>query len=66
MAVMTVVDLKALIGLRRHFATEHQLSPHDYDALKVQLAGTGLKRNPNLRKEHFLFDGVAIVRGWEP
>lgn len=63
---MTVADLRALIAGRRNFATEHQLSPADYDALKAQLTGTGLKRNPNLRKEHFLFEGVAIVRGWAP
>lgn len=63
---MTLVDLRALVASRRHFATEHQLSPADYDALRAQLAGTGLKRNPNLRKEHFLYEGVAIVRGWEP
>lgn len=63
---MTVTDLRALVNSRRNFATEHQLSPEDYDALERQLAGTGLKRNPNLRKEHFLFEGVAVVRSWEP
>lgn len=63
---MTVVELRGLIAQRRHFASEHHLSPKDYDEVKAALAGTGLKRDPNMRKEHLLFEGVRVIRTWEP
>ncbi len=63
---MTLEGLRALVSARRNFATEHQLSQSDYDTLVESLRGTGLKRDPNLRKEHFLFEGFPIVRSWEP
>lgn len=64
---MTLADLRTLIASRRNFATEHQLSPTDYDTLKLKLQTRGeLTTSPNLRKEHFLFEGVVVVRSWEP